>query len=258
MAVDLAALLANNQPRNTISTNKPLVEEGDFSRRANAGIVSDLFDLLSRTSRASATAVDYATDKDRNTSFLQGAKEGLSGKSKTSYSDVLGKHGVGGATGAVLGFAGDILLDPLTYLTLDFSKGVSKTAAEIAATRTVGEEGALAVAKEAARLRAADPSSLHVKFMGKKISPKLNLPGTGITEAVQGTTLAKGFSRAAELPLGLAESSRVFEGGSAGKFSSHLRGIKEVFVKNLTPEEIEQDEDNKNQKQEDWNLRGNY
>ncbi len=237
MAVDLAALLANNQSRPTPISTKPLAEEGDFSRRANAGIVGDLFNLLSRTSHASATAVDYATDKDSNTSLLGGLKEGITGKSKTTYSDVLNKHGVEGPAGAVLGFAGDVLLDPLTYTGIKFNKGISKTAAEIAATRTVGEEGALAVAKEAARLRATDPSHLYVTFGGKKISPKLNLPGTGVTEKVQGTTLARGFSRAAELPLGLAESSRVFEGGSAGKFSSHLRGIKEVFVRNLTPEE---------------------
>lgn len=239
MPVDLAALLANAQKPSTTRINnaQPLPAEGDFSRRANAGVFNDLFNLLGRTSRASATAVDYATDKDSNTSLLQGIKEGLSGKSQTNYADVLAHHGVKGPAGAVLGFVGDVALDPLTYLTLDFNKGLSKTAARIAATQTVGEEGALAIAKKAAELQAENPTHLFVKFAGKRITPNLNLPSIGATEAVQGTLPAKMFSRAAELPLGLAESQRVFEGGSAGKFSSHIRGIKETFVRNLTPEE---------------------
>lgn len=91
------------------------------------------FDKLSRTNWASATAVKNAFDTDPNTTFTQGLKEGFTGKSKMTYSDVFKAwrkesgqpeaKGIEKFNDAVMGFAADILLDPLTYLTFGFGAG---------------------------------------------------------------------------------------------------------------------------------------
>lgn len=244
MAISFDTSKIKRRQAATSTFTEPELEEGDVSRRANAGIFGDLFDLLARPGRATATAAKYALDDDKNTDFFQGLQEGITGKSKSSYSDVLKDQGIGGATGATLGFLGDVLLDPLTYTGVKPVRGLSKDAAKILAAKTTSEEGAEAVAKEAARLQATNPTHLYLTFAGKKVTPSLNLPNLGVKDAVFGsegnrTVLAKAASRKSELPFGLANKERIYMGGSAGRFSSHLRGLKEVFEKNLTPEERE-------------------
>ena len=54
---------------------------------------------------------------------LKGAKEGV--KQKTTYKNVAEDLGVRGGNATALGFAGDVLLDPTTYISLGSAKGIS-------------------------------------------------------------------------------------------------------------------------------------
>lgn len=226
-----------------LSIPAQLTEEGDASRRANAGIFGDLFDILSRTSRASATAAKYALDNDSSTGALQGIKEGLTGRSQTNYSDVLAEHGVEGPQGAVLGFLGDVLLDPLTYVGIKSTKGTSRAKALAEAVTTHSDFGEKAVMAEAARLRELNPTQGYLTFAGKKVSPALKIkpvdnPVGDLLLGAEGSRRAavKAFSGRAEKGYGLQELSRQYEAGTAGSFSHYREGIKDLFS-NLSAEE---------------------
>jgi len=109
-------------------------------------------DVLSRPNFASANlAKALLTGADP----FKAMKRGITGEDRTTYSDVLAISGMDpGITRAVLGFAGDVLLDPTTYLTLGAGAGksavvggVTKTltkAGELAHAATVGEKTAQA------------------------------------------------------------------------------------------------------------------
>jgi len=75
-------------------------------------LIGRVFDILSRPNYAVAEAM---RDKDEN--FFKNIGQGLSGKEKTTFSDVLSESGMekGWQRGA-LGFALDIGLDPTTYI----------------------------------------------------------------------------------------------------------------------------------------------
>lgn len=216
------------------------VAEGEGERRANAGIVGDLFNLLSRPARASATAALYGTDKDKNTSALQGIAEGLSGKSKTSYSDVVKQAGVKGPLAAVLGFAGDVAFDPLTYVGVRAEKGLN--AAEAATTALRSGLDSDAVEREIARLQAENPGHAYATFFGKKVGPKISTePARALKDVLIGDegnrrNIAKAFSKKSELPYGLGEAASVFESGSSAGFHNHVRDIRTVF-QDLTADE---------------------
>ncbi len=102
-----------------------------------------VLDIISRPQYASAEVVRRATGKGKG-SVLGGLAGGLSGKNKTSYSTVLKEHGVKGPVGAIAGFAGDVLLDPTTYV----GAGVAKTALKGGA-KAVGLTAAKEVTKKA-------------------------------------------------------------------------------------------------------------
>lgn len=101
--------------------------------------LSRVFDILSRGQYASAEGVRRVLEPGGGSglhdvmNFLKGADLGLSGKAKTSYSQVLGEHGVKGPLKAIGGLAGDVLLDPSTYLTFGATK-----AGEVALAKTAG------------------------------------------------------------------------------------------------------------------------
>jgi len=105
---------------------------GKIKSSAGKGL-SWTLDKLSRTNYASATAVHNLFDRDKKTTFTGGLKEGITGKSQMTYSDVFKAwrkesgqpeaQGIEKINDAVFGFAADILLDPLTYLTFGFGAG---------------------------------------------------------------------------------------------------------------------------------------
>ena len=105
-------------------------DETEAEARKKRGTLDRVFGLISNNSLTQG--LYYALDDDRNTTFMQGVKEGISYMNpfkddvtnRKSFSDVLelmdedptddkiGENVVEG----LLGFAGDVLLDPLTYV----------------------------------------------------------------------------------------------------------------------------------------------
>ncbi|HYD90090.1 MAG TPA: hypothetical protein VEA37_01215, partial [Flavobacterium sp.] len=87
----------------------------------NTGFLGDVFDVLSRGQYASANVAKKLVDKKRDSAkdILKASIDGLKGKARTSYNDVLKETGMKkGWKRSTLGFVGDVVLDPTTYLTL--------------------------------------------------------------------------------------------------------------------------------------------
>lgn len=89
------------------------------------GVLSKITDLLSRGNYASANIANNLVDKNYN--IADAAKAGwagITGKTKGTYADVLNNAGVKNKyVKAVGGFAGDVLLDPTTWITLGSGAG---------------------------------------------------------------------------------------------------------------------------------------
>lgn len=137
------------------------------------GILSRTFDVLSRGQYASAEAARRVLSDKQFTpgdisGYVSGAVAGLTGKKKTSYSDVLEEAGVKNkVVRGVAGFAGDILLDPTTYVGVGLVKSVGVKAAGAAGVKlaksSVKEAQAVGRAAKAAKLAEAAKT-------GKKIT----------------------------------------------------------------------------------------
>lgn len=222
--------------------------EGD--RRVNSGIFGDLFDILSRPSSAVASGV-LASQKGED--VLSAVGKALAGRERHNFSDVLGEAGVTNPVArAVGGFVGDVALDPLTYVGIKGEKGVNLTEATSQAVRQISQAesrvgGRLlgdAVAREAARLQAQNPSHLYVTFAGRKVTPDFVRPsevGNVVKDAIIGPPtarrgIARAFSIESELPEGLAAKSRVYESSNQALFEDHKRAIGDVF-NDLTTDE---------------------
>lgn len=218
----------------------PITTEGDGAENQRAGILGDLFNLLGRSSAASAQAAYNATDNNQDTSIVGGLMQGLKGQGTVSYKDVLRDNlGVKNRyASAIGGFVGDVALDPLTYVGLKGTKGVDSTSALIQAIKSGSDD----VASEASRIMAANPTRVGLTVMGKEIG-SAKVPGSQYVEKLLGPETdrklsAKLFSRSAELPLGLNEMSRVIDSSHSAKFDNFRRGIKSV-LDGLTPQERE-------------------
>lgn len=222
------------------SAVNPLVREGEGEKRAFSGAMGKLLDLLSRTSSASATAASYALDDDSSTTIGKGIIEGITGRSKKSYSDVIAEQGVTNPiVKAVGGFVGDVALDPMTYLGIKSTKGTNlyEAAAQAGKARTDD------VVAKAAEIMAADPARFKLQFAGKdiiKVKKPAILPK--VADVVTGSPedkrlLARAFSQSAEHPLGLADNLRVAESANQAKFTNHLEGIKQIYEKDLSVDE---------------------
>lgn len=93
------------------------------------GVLDRIFDVLSRGTYAVANTVDRFLDDDQQGGFggnltdaLAGGWQGLAGKEKTTFSNVLENQGVENKwVKGIGGFALDVLLDPTTYLSAGLS-----------------------------------------------------------------------------------------------------------------------------------------
>lgn len=226
-----------------------LLGGSEGQRRANSSLVRGLFDLLARPSRASAGAVRSLVDEDPETDFISGLLGGLTGKTKNTYSDVLGDLGVENRYAkSIGGFAGDVLLDPLTYTGIKSVKGVGPAEARMKAVKKLSELGEEttedSVERVVRELEANDPSHLYVTFAGKKITPSVEAPSKGartLKDLAVGPEenrrgVAKFFSRRSELPFGLADKARIYESQNSGLFGRHRDAVRDFF-KDLTPDE---------------------
>ena len=152
----------------------PIPGEGDdrnwLEKKLNTpqkkGFLGDLLDVISRGQYASANMAKTLTDdnKDSFGDVMGSAYRGLSGQDRTSYRDVLEQSGMEpGILRSTLGFAGDVLLDPTTYLTLGVGTG-AKIGSKVAA-KGLGKAIPKALGKEV-----IDKGGL--KFMGASLIPK--------------------------------------------------------------------------------------
>lgn len=231
-------------------TNKLFDPEQDQQELNRAGIIGDLFKFLGRTSGASAEAAYALTDKDPNTTVLQGIKEGLLGRADVSYKDVLEDNlGIKNrVVSSVGGFVGDVALDPLSYIGAKRIKGTSKPEAILQAIKAGSDD----VDTAAAQIMAASPTRIGLTVSGTPFGRgrtvgSLKLPNLGqrqATEALLGPVENRRlgprlFSREAELPLGLSESGRVIENSHNAAFGNFRRQMQSLYD-GLDPEEREQ------------------
>lgn len=163
----------NNKTDILRNKSLPVPGEGDdrnwLERKLNTpqdtGFLGDLLDVISRGQYASANVAKALTDGKRDSigNVASSAYRGLSGQDRTSYGDVLEQSGMKqGKLRSALGFAGDVLLDPTTYLTLGVGTGAKiggKTAA-----KGLGKAIPQALGKEA-----IDKGG--IKFMGASLIP---------------------------------------------------------------------------------------
>ena len=158
-----------NNPYKTIDNyNTTLHSVGEVApQRKGAGLGSALMtvlDLMQRPQYMVTNVLQDLTDKkqDKFVDVLSGALQGLAGTRKSSFTDTLDNLGWENDASKkwyqgdnlarnVVGFAGDVLLDPTTYLsagTLGLAKGVGtksvKEGMEQAAIKTLSKSGAAA------------------------------------------------------------------------------------------------------------------
>src|SRR5687768_1887804 len=96
---------------------------GGKKKKGGPSVVSRVFDVLSRPSYAINEGIRRVQkagkrgDSNPLDDFFKGAGSGLAGKDKTSFAHVLEEGGMaGGWQRSALGLAGDIFLDPTTYM----------------------------------------------------------------------------------------------------------------------------------------------
>lgn len=222
--------------------------EGEGTRRMNSGFFGDLFDYLSRPARASAAAVYSQIDDDPTTQLGSSIVNALLGKSDITYKDVAEKAGLTGAPAAVAGFAGDVLLDPLTYVGIKTTKGAPLPALEKLAIESAASKGLFtsdAVGAELARIQSYNPNKkrMLLTFAGREVGG-VDMPSaaTKAKDLVIGPesdrrTLAKAFSKKSELPFGLADQASIAESRSAAEYQDFMRGLNNLFVRNLSVKE---------------------
>lgn len=182
------------------------------TKKKGPGTLSRVFDILSRPQYASAEVARRATGKGKG-SVLGGLVGGLAGKQKTSYSTVLKEHGVKGPVGAVAGFAGDVLLDPTTYVSLGGSaaaktvgKGLVKASAKTGVT-TAGK----AVGKQVMKREGAQAAVKGAKTLGDEVSKRFRT-GHGLPDEIHEVKLKHGGKGGQEYTKELTEIRDVFRG----------------------------------------------
>jgi hypothetical protein len=185
-------------------------------KKKGPGVLSRVMDVLSRPQYASAEVVRRATGKGKG-SVLGGLTGGLSGKNKTSYSTVLKEHGIKGPVGTIAGFAGDVLLDPTTYVSLG-SSAAGKTAARGAA-KIAEKTGAEAIAKKAAVKVGESAAGKSASNLGKEVSKRFRT-GHGLPDDVHQVKL-----------------KHAGKGGKA--YTDELQEIRDVFRGTTKKQRIE-------------------
>lgn len=180
-------------------------------------------DILSRGNFAAANTAQSIAQGESFGNILRAPVEGALGQEKTTFSDVFKTLGIGGAPGSVLGFAGDVLLDPLTYTGVGLAgKATKLTGSGAKAVRLAGRSAKAAkqsVPKEALERAAKEIGEETLEREGRQRAfQKLKAAGDDIndTKLMDKTILeeqsAMISSKAATLrEEGLEQARRVLE-----------------------------------------------
>lgn len=202
-------------------------------KKKGPSTLNRIFDVLSRPQYASAEAVRRATGKGKG-SILGGIGAGLTGKKKTSYATVLKEHNVKGPVGAIAGFAGDVLLDPTTYvpggaIVKGASKAAKATGKGVAASGAVkaltATEGGAAVVKSAKTFK---------DELGKTFRT-----GQGLPDDIHAVKLKHGGISGQEYKARLHEVRDVFRGITSKERKQISRALHEGSYPQL-PEHLQQ------------------
>lgn len=175
-------LLRNNIPIPDKTADDRNFLERTLNTPQNTGFLGDVLDVLSRGQYASANIAKALVDnkQDSFADVMRSGARGLAGEDRTSYSDVLGEAGMEpGWARSVLGFAGDVLLDPTTYLTLGYG----------AAAKAGGKAGAKGLGK------------LITKATGKEVLDRGGVKFAGLSLVPQ-TVVDKGLEKSGAKALG--------------------------------------------------------
>lgn len=241
-------------------TRQNLISGNEGKGPLAAGAIATLFGVMDQPKSAIVGALTGAlsdkTDEDTtNDDVVGNFIKGLTGKQHYTTADLLKQQGVdNGVVRGILGFAGDVALDPLTYVGVGRTKGMSAGTAELLAGQQLAKEGLehgigeaitrQALQDRAGRIMAGDPTTWDLKFglPGHRKIISRNEPGfiRSVMEPVLGPeadrrTVARGFSRQAEQPFGMDILSRDTEAQYAGIFQEQYEGLKSLYTK--IPEE---------------------
>lgn len=171
------------------------------------GVLNRVLDVVSRPAYASAEFTRQGLKTGSLSKAARGAASGLAGTKKTSYSQVVKDLGIKGKPGAVLGFVGDVALDPTTYLTL----------------------GAGAAAKTGAKTAA-------IKFGGKTVaqSEKVYRSGKAVKRAAHNTPLGqelgKTFNKGHGLPPKIKAIQQKYGGIGSQDFKKNIDELKVKYA----------------------------
>ena len=149
------------------------------------GLIGDVFELLGRPQQALFTGIKNSQEGG---SFLEGMKEGITGKEDTEFKEVLMNTGAfedeKGKLNLVdaLGFAGDVLLDPLDLALIPVTGGASVA---VGAVDTAGD-----AAKATKSLKSVN--DLLFEGAGKVAKKGSKIADTGIEKGLKKLDEARG------------------------------------------------------------------
>ena len=189
------------------------------------GVIGDVFELLERPFQAIKTGITSVQEGD---SALKGAWEGLSGQKDTEFKEILmNTGGFEDEKGKldlvdVLGFAGDVLLDPADWALIPVTGGASivanavDTAGDVAkAAKAVNTAGD--AAKATKKLKSVN--DLLFEGAGKLAKGGAKIADTGIEKGLRKLDEAKGIKYLTPDAKSAANLGKYFDEGSdaAGK-----------------------------------------
>lgn len=234
------------------SNRQPVLSANLGEDKGDAGVLGTVFDLLSRPSRAIAEGTKrVVVDKKGLDEFLKGIGAGLAGKASVGgFGDVLAASSGRESPNrlqSLLGFVGDVALDPLTYTSAGVSRGITRDAASTEALRIASKSGQEvtdeAVNAISRRLRDDSPTHFYVRFgvgkygleaksqriaeTGDRLLEAITTRPTGTTGVRETKNLAKAFSRKAELPGGIDRIVRLQEMNSAAR-AQEIGALKDL------------------------------
>lgn len=188
MRADLALPI---QPRSVapfIPSAPPSVE---LSKTQRPSIASRVIDVLSRPIYAVNEVLQTIGEAEQGQGLgesigeaFQAAGRGITGKDKTLFSDVLGTYGMEkGAGRTALGFAGDVLLDPLTYaggagLFTKIGAGgraIQKSQSALREVEDVATTGTREMISRAVNVNPQEVAQAQIAAMGK-LAPEKPIP----------------------------------------------------------------------------------
>lgn len=183
------------------------------------GIIGDVLELLERPFQAIKTGITSAQEGD---SALKGAWEGLSGQKDTEFKEVLmNTGGFEDEKGKldlvdVLGYAGDVFLDPLDLALIPVTGGASvavgavDTAGDVA--KAVKAADTVADASKAVKLKSVN--DLLFEGAGKVAKKGAKLADTGIEKGLKKLDEAKGIKYLDDTAKSVAGLGKIVDEGS--------------------------------------------